>query len=295
MRKWKQRLWSLLLCGAMLVSLCAPAAAEEVVASGDFPVGGGAWEWVLDSDGRLTIYYVDDPSPRPMPDFGPQGSPWYNYGYQIKSVVFADPDSDYVLSIGANAFESCNSLTEITLPGSLATIGIGAFMNCNNLREITLPDSVTAIGDYAFFSCVSLTKITLPGSLTKIEFGAFSDCTSLTEITLPGSLTTIDGFAFEDCTGLTSITFTGDTPPTIYATTFDRCDSLTEIRVPAGAVDAYREVLMDAGLDLGGGSIELKVEYSITVTAAKGGTASASPDFAAEGDTITLTAKPASG
>jgi hypothetical protein len=29
MRSWKQRLWSLLLCGAMLVSPCAPAAAEE--------------------------------------------------------------------------------------------------------------------------------------------------------------------------------------------------------------------------------------------------------------------------
>ena len=29
MRKWKQRLFSLLLCGAMLVSLCAPAAAVE--------------------------------------------------------------------------------------------------------------------------------------------------------------------------------------------------------------------------------------------------------------------------
>ncbi len=37
MRKWKQRLWSLLLCGAMLVSLCVTAEAVEVVDSGEFP------------------------------------------------------------------------------------------------------------------------------------------------------------------------------------------------------------------------------------------------------------------
>ena len=73
MKKWKQRLFSLLLCGAMLVSLCVPVEAADVVDSGRFPgVGGNVpWGWELDSDGRLTI--TPDPVaivPLPMPDFG---------------------------------------------------------------------------------------------------------------------------------------------------------------------------------------------------------------------------------
>ncbi len=41
MKKWKQRLFSLLLCGAMLVSLCVPVEAADVVDSGRFPGVGG--------------------------------------------------------------------------------------------------------------------------------------------------------------------------------------------------------------------------------------------------------------
>ena len=249
MRKWKQRLWSLLLCGAMLVSLCVTAEAVEVVDSGEFPGidGGSPWRWELDRDGVLTIDPGLTSSPRPMPDFTPSGSPWYGKADQIESVVFA------------------------------------------------YADSVTTIGHYAFRNCRNLTEITLPDGLTTIEFGAFELCTSLKEITLPDSLTTIGLLAFAHCTDLTSITFTSDTPPRINGGAFDGCDSLTEIRVPAGAEVAYREELSKAGLVLDGGGIELKVEYSITVTATEGGTAYASPDFAAAGEEIILTAKPDRG
>ena len=226
MRKWKQRLWSLLLCGAMLVSLCVTAEAVEVVDSGEFPGidGSSPWRWELDRDGVLTIDPGLTSSPRPMPDFTPSGSPWYGKADQIESVVFAYADS-------------------------VTTIGHYAFRNCRNLTEITLPDSLTTIGL----------------------------------------------LAFAHCTDLTSITFTSDTPPRINGGAFDGCDSLTEIRVPAGAEVAYREELSKAGLVLDGGGIELKVEYSITVTATEGGTAYASPDFAAAGEEIILTAKPDRG
>lgn len=205
------------------------------------------WDWVLDSDGRLTI--SPNPgftNPQQMPDFAPGDSPWYRYADQIKSVAFAYADSGFVLSIGRNAF-----------------------MDCTGHTEINLPDSVTAIGD-----------------------SVFSGCTGLTEITLPDSIITIGDRAFSGCTDLTSITFTSDTSPTIDGGAFANCDKLTEIRVPAGAEGAYRKKLSDAGLDLDGGGIEVKVEYSITVTATEGGAASASPDFAAEGEEITLTAVP---
>lgn len=224
MRKWKQRLWSLLLCGTMLVSLCVPAEAVNVIDSGDF--GAAHWLWALDSDGVLTISPNTGLASGPMPDFGSGGSPWYGYANQIQSVEFAHADSGFCLSVGANAFYGCTRLTEITLPDSVTTIGEGAFAICN---------------------------------------------------------------------GLTSITFTSDTPPAINQGVFVGCDNLTEIRVPAGKEDDYRDVLSRTGLNLGVGGIELKGGYSITVTAAGGGTASASSDFAAAGEEITLTAVPDSG
>ena len=270
MRKWKQRLWSLLLCGTMLVSLCVPAEAVEVIDSGQF--GDTSWEWVLDSNGVLTISPNAGLVPGLMPDFGLMGSPWYRYADQIQSVEFAYADSGFCLSVGVYAFQGCTNLT-----------------------KITLPDSVTAIGDYAFSSCTGLTEITLPESVTTIGIYAFSNCTRLTEITLPGSVTTIGNGAFVYCADLTSITFTSDTPPAIGLIAFADCDRLKEIRVPAGKEDAYRDVLSKADLNLDGGGIELKGGYFITVTAAEGGTASASSDFAAAGEEITLTAVPDSG
>lgn len=128
------------------------------------------------------------------------------------------------------------------------------------------------------------------GFVFSIGKHAFHGCINLTEITLPGSLTAIEKVAFLNCTNLASITFTGDTPPIISWDEFTDC-GITEIRVPAGAEDAYREMLSKAGLD----RIEVKGGYSITVTATEGGTASASSDFAAEGEEVALTAVPDRG
>lgn len=198
------------------------------------------------------------------------------------------PDS--LTTIGERAFESCTSLTNITLPDSLTSIRGYAFAYCKSLSEVTLPNRLTTIGFAAFLNCDSLTEITLPDGVTTIEGRTFYDCTGLTEVTLPGSLTAIEKVAFSNCTNLASITFTGDTPPIISWDAFTDC-GITEIRVPAGAEDAYREMLSKAGLD----RIEVKGGYSITVTATEGGTASASSDFAAEGEEVALTAVPDRG
>lgn len=146
-------------------------------------------------------------------------------------------------SIGENAFESCKSLTSVTIPGSVTSIGNGAFWYCSNLESINvsennmiyfsqdgilyskvkmkiiyvpdgikesvvIPDSITFIGNNTFNGCKSLTSVIIPGSVTSIGNDAFSGCTSLTSVTIPDSVTFIGSEAFYGCSNLKSMTFT---------------------------------------------------------------------------------------
>ena len=133
-----------------------------------------------------------------------------------------------VTSIGKFAFESCNSLIDITIPDSVTSIGKRAFRHCGSLTEITIPDSVTSIGDYAFEGCYSLTEITIPDSVTSIEDYAFESCSSLTEITIPDSVTSIGDYVFDWCDSLTEITIP-DSVTSIGDYAFSYCTSLTDV------------------------------------------------------------------
>jgi hypothetical protein len=87
-----------------------------------------------------------------------------------------------VTSIGADAFYG-NSISNITIPGSVTSIGDSAFNSCIGLTSVTIPSSVTSIGNYAFNGC-GLTNVTIPSSVTNIGFEAFTYCASLTGITV---------------------------------------------------------------------------------------------------------------
>ena len=57
-----------------------------------------------------------------------------------------------------NAFYSCSSIKEVIFenPSSLKTIGFGVFESCYSLSNISIPSSVTFIGFFAFSGCKSL-------------------------------------------------------------------------------------------------------------------------------------------
>ena len=75
----------------------------------------------------------------------------------IPSAIELDGKTYNVTTIGESAFESCTSLTSVTIPSSVTTIGISAFSDCTSLTSVTIPSSVTTIGNWAFEGCTSLT------------------------------------------------------------------------------------------------------------------------------------------
>ncbi|MBR4062468.1 MAG: leucine-rich repeat domain-containing protein, partial [Clostridia bacterium] len=72
--------------------------------------------------------------------------------------------------IGADAFENCVSLTEITLPKSLEWIQTGLFANCINLQKVIIGNEVERIVYGAFYDCSALRELHYLG--TKAEWNA---------------------------------------------------------------------------------------------------------------------------
>ena len=171
-----------------------------------------------------------------------------------------------VTAIGDNAFQNCESLTNVTIPDSVTSIGGMAFNYCRGLTNLTIPDNVTSIGGGAFAACSSLTSVTIPDSITSIGGWAFSYCSSLTNIeagkgnakyttedgvlfdknktvliqfpagksghyTIPGSVTDIISWAFAGCSSLTSVTIP-DSVASIWHRAFYGCSSLTTVTIP---------------------------------------------------------------
>ena len=136
-----------------------------------------------------------------------------------------------VVGIDDRAFESCTSLTSITIPESVTSIGGGAFEGCSSLTSITIPESVTSIGDGVFSGCTSLTSITIPNSVTSIGSQAFYECDDLTFVTIGNRVTSIGSQAFYYCRSLTSITIP-ESVTSIGDEAFYNCRSLTSITIP---------------------------------------------------------------
>ena len=148
-----------------------------------------------------------------------------------------------VTTIGYGAFDSCTSLTSITIPDGVTNIGSHAFSGCTSLTSITIPDSVTNIGS-AFSDCTSLTNITIGNGVTSIQIGAFYNCSSLTSVTIPDRVIRIGVQAFGYCTSLTSITIP-DSVTNIQRHAFISCTNLTAVNFLGNAPnienDAFKE------------------------------------------------------
>ena len=171
-----------------------------------------------------------------------------------------------VSSIGDLAFSGCESLTNVTIPGSVTSIGDGIFFYCESLKSITvdtnnknylsadgvlynknktklivypiqkadtvfeIPNSVTIIDEAAFFLCGNLTKVTIPNSVKTISDAAFAYCDGLKNVAIPNSVATIGEAAFTGCANLKSVTIPGSVT-SIGEGAFLECESLASVTV----------------------------------------------------------------
>ncbi len=220
----------------------------------------GPLSWQLNDKGVLRITGSGD-----MPDYiSRQDMPWDGIRYQIKSLEIGEG----VTSICDEAFFSCNALTSVSLPSSLAFIGERSFYFCDSLKSVTIPARVTSIGSGAFSRCTSLTAINVasgnnyyvstngvlfnkdktllhtypagksgtsfevPAGVTALGYGAFEWCYNLKTVSLPSGLLSIGAYAFEYCEDLSSLTLP-NTVEFIGDGAFGECTSLRSFTLPA--------------------------------------------------------------
>lgn len=126
------------------------------------------------------------------------------------SLTEIDLSGTKLISIGEDAFESCDKLATVKLPETLKRLDDGVFSSCGQLQTVEMNENSTiaAIPDSAFYYCGKLKTITLPDSITVIGNSAFHGCGSLSSVPVDpenSQLTTIGEDAFRDCVSLKEI------------------------------------------------------------------------------------------
>ena len=95
-----------------------------------------------------------------------------------------------VTEIGAHAFDSCTAMSTLRFaPGSsLKTVGDSAFESCKSLTSLTVPDSIEQFGNKAFYDLKGLKNLTVSGETdTKGWLGDYRSNLNLDTLTLTGS------------------------------------------------------------------------------------------------------------
>ena len=121
---------------------------------------------------------------------------YYNFGLTGPLLIPSN-----VRTIGAKAFDFCNSITSLNIEYGTEIIESSAFQRCINLTgDLVIPNSVTTIGFAGFFNCNNLAgKLTLGTNLVTIANSAFEFCNFTGDLVIPNSVTTIGFAAFSSC------------------------------------------------------------------------------------------------
>ncbi len=173
---------------------------------------------------------------------------------------------DGVEDFSYEAFDDCESLTEVTLPASFNTYN-SYFQYCDYLQSIAvaesnpnfksvdgilyskdgsvlycypaykkgdafaIPAGTTTLAMDAFHGNKNILTVTAPDSLREIGASAFYDCMNMQSVTLPDSMDSIGDDAFSFCYDLTDIKLPSDIGD-FGSWMFPYCTSLTTITLP---------------------------------------------------------------
>lgn len=93
----------------------------------------------------------------------------------IPAIVPHNGTTYHVTAIDRMAFQGCQELTSVDIPGSVESIGQRAFADATALAYANLHEGVQRIDMMAFYSCTALQTIVLPSTLTRIAVSAFEN------------------------------------------------------------------------------------------------------------------------
>ncbi|MBO4569355.1 MAG: leucine-rich repeat domain-containing protein [Candidatus Methanomethylophilaceae archaeon] len=98
-------------------------------------------------------------------------------------------------SIGTKAFYDCRSLAVLDLSG-VSEIGFKAFPYCNSLTELTICGTVSSVGEYAFYGCDSLASVVIEDGVAGLGRSVFSECKAIASLAVGSGLTDVGTNAF---------------------------------------------------------------------------------------------------
>lgn len=161
-------------------------------------------ESVFKGDARLYLVYIKDANYSELKSIGAEAFSGCTVLSQLCS------HSDFIFptkleTIGAAAFKDCKAIKKINLSANknLAAIGANAFNGCTGLTDLTPGKTLAEIAEGAFAGCNALLNINFAdGEDMTIGREAFKGCYNLKQLVLPQSITEIGAYAFSNCTGL---------------------------------------------------------------------------------------------
>ena len=169
-----------------------------------------------------------------------------------ESIVNSSNETIPVVGVAANAFADCDMVTSVVLPESVKSIADYAFDGCESLQSIAMP-GVQTIGNWSFRNCYVLEDLKFSEDLKSIGNFAFDKNLKLTVVDLPATVTNLGGFVFEGNPQITKVICRATTPPAIKKgyldgeeiyTLFETTDYGTiELYVPEESIQTYRATL----------------------------------------------------
>lgn len=124
----------------------------QVVNAYDFMANGIAYNIVSSANKTLEVTYKTSSSP------GSDGSTNYSGNIVISETVYYSGANYTVIGIGEQAFKN-SFISSLKLPETLTYIKQEAFTTCFSLSELSIPASVTEIGASCFWVCPDLKKV----------------------------------------------------------------------------------------------------------------------------------------
>ncbi len=141
-----------------------------------------------------------------------------------------------VTSIGEDAFNANEIITQVMMPDSIISIGKHAFYMCSSLETVQLPGFLQVLGADAFYKCISLDNVAIPKTLHTSRF-PFRECSKLENVSFEEGISNIPSDLFYECTGLTNITLPEGIVE-IGSGAFARCSNLEKVVSP----DSVRKI-----------------------------------------------------